>query len=92
MKINWEARFKNPVFWMTVIPAVVSCVYAILGAFGIVPALTENMVLNIAAAIITALTTLGVLVDPTTAGINDSHLAMTYSAPRKDDVFEEEGL
>lgn len=92
MKINWNARFKNPVFWMTVIPAVVSCVYAILGAFGIVPALTENMVLNIAAAIITALTTLGVLVDPTTAGINDSHLAMTYKAPRKDDVFEEEGL
>lgn len=92
MKINWKARFKNPVFWMTVIPAVVSCVYAILGAFGIVPALTENMVLNIAAAIITALTTLGVLVDPTTAGINDSHLAMTYKAPRKDDVFEEEGL
>jgi phi LC3 family holin len=40
--------------------------------------------------VITALTTLGVLVDPTTAGINDSHLAMTYSAPRADDTKEEE--
>lgn len=82
--INWTVRFKNPVFWMTVIPAVVTCVYTILGAFGIVPALTENMVLNITTAVITALTTLGVLVDPTTAGVGDSKLARTYNAPRKD--------
>lgn len=89
MNINWKVRIKNPVFWTTVIPAVVTCVYAVLGALGIVPVLTENMVLNIVAAIITALTTLGVLVDPTTAGISDSALAMTYSAPRKDDLSEE---
>lgn len=90
MNINWKVRFKNPVFWMTVIPAVVTCVYAVLGAFGVVPALTENMVLNITTAVITALTTLGVLVDPTTNGLGDSHLAMTYKAPRKDDTAEEE--
>ena len=52
MKINVKARFKNPVFWMTVIPAATSFVYCVLGAFGIVPALTESMVLNIATAII----------------------------------------
>lgn len=91
-KINWKVRIKNPVFWTTIIPAVVACVYTVLGAFGVVPALTENMVLNIASAVITALTVLGVLVDPTTAGIGDSHLAMTYGAPRKDDTDEEEGL
>ena len=87
--INWKVRFRNPVFWMTVVPAVVTCIYSVLGAVGIVPALTESMVLNIAAAIVTALTTLGVLVDPTTAGMCDSALAMTYSAPRKDDLSEE---
>lgn len=92
MKINWKVRIKNPVFWTTIIPAVVACVYTILGAFGIVPALTENMVLNIAGAVITALTVLGVLVDPTTNGIGDSKLAQTYLAPRKDDVAEEEGI
>lgn len=92
MKINWTARLKNPVFWSTVIPALTAFIYCVLGAFGITPALTESMVLNVAAAIITALTTLGVLVDPTTAGVNDSALAMTYSAPRKDDTEEEEGL
>ncbi len=86
--INWNVRMRNPVFWMTIIPAAVSFCYCVLGAFGIMPALTENMVLNIVSAVITALTTLGVLVDPTTSGLGDSRLAMTYSAPRKDDMEE----
>ena len=90
--INWKVRIKNPVFWLTIIPAVVTCVYCILGALGIFPALTENMVLNFATALVTALTTLGVLVDPTTKGLGDSHLAMTYKAPRCDDTAEEEGI
>lgn len=89
MNINWKIRIKNPVFWATIIPALVGSVYTALGAFGIVPALTESMVLNIVTAVITALTTLGVLVDPTTAGIGDSALAMTYDVPRKDDFLEE---
>lgn len=90
--INWKVRIKNPLFWMTVIPAAVSFVYCVLGAFGIVPALTESMVLNIVSSVITALTTLGVLVDPTTAGIGDSDLAMTYEFPRKDAAEEEDAL
>lgn len=92
MNINWKVRFKNPVFWMTIIPAVTGFVYAVLGAFEIVPALSENMVLNLATMLITALTTLGVLVDPTTKGLSDSNMAMTYKAPRKDDTEEERGL
>jgi phi LC3 family holin len=92
MKINWKIRIKNPIFWTTVIPAAVSFLYCVLGAFGIVPALTENMVLNLASAAITALTVVGVLVDPTTKGLNDSSMAMTYKAPRADDTDEEEGL
>lgn len=90
MNINWKVRLRNPVFWMTVVPSAVSFVYCLLGALEIVPALSENMVLNLAAAVITALTTLGVLVDPTTAGIGDSELAMTYDLPRKDDLYEED--
>lgn len=90
--INWTARFKNPVFWGTVIPAVVGAVYAVLGALGVVAPIAESEVLNLAAIIIGVLTTLGVLNDPTTAGLGDSKLAMTYKAPRKDDVKEEEGV
>ncbi|MBQ4118423.1 MAG: hypothetical protein IJD08_05495 [Oscillospiraceae bacterium] len=58
--INWKVRIKNPVFWMTIVPSGVSFVYCVLGACGIVPALTESMVMNIFSAVITALTTLGV--------------------------------
>lgn len=92
MTINWKARIKNPVFWMTIIPTVVGFVYTVLGIFGIVPAISESMVMEIATMIISALATLGVLVDPTTAGVNDSALAMTYTAPRKDDIGEEANL
>ena len=92
MNINWKVRIKNPVFWTTVIPAAVSFVYCVFGALGVVPALTESIILNLASAVITALTVVGVLVDPTTKGLNDSHMAMTYKAPRKDDTEEERGL
>lgn len=92
MKINWKVRLKNPVFWMTIIPAITGFVYTVLGAFEIVPALSENVVLNLATMVITALTTLGVLIDPTTKGVSDSGLAMTYEVPRIDDVDEEVGL
>ena len=87
--INWKVRIKNPVFWATVLPAGVSFVYCVLGAFGVVPALGESTVISIISAVITALTTLGVLVDPTTAGVKDSALAMTYTAPRSDEKEDE---
>ena len=90
--INWIARLKNPVFWTTVIPAITGMVYAVLGALGVVAPIAESEVLNLVFVVIGVLTTLGVLVDPTTAGLGDSKLAMAYKAPRKDDVTEEEGI
>ena len=87
--INWKVRFRNPVFWATVVPALITFVYVVLKALGIVPVLEENVLLEIVSAVIAALTTIGVLVDPTTGGIGDSALALTYEAPRKDDTEEE---
>lgn len=81
MKINWKVRLKNPVFWLTVIPALVTFVYTVLGAFDVVPALSQDVVVNIVTAIITALTTIGVLVDPTTKGVGDSARALGYDRP-----------
>lgn len=63
MKINWKVRLKNPVFWLTVIPAVIALVYTVLGLFGVVPTLSEDVLVNAVTAIITALTTIGVRVD-----------------------------
>ena len=81
MKINFKVRAKNPVFWLTVIPALVTFVYTVLGACGVVPSVSEDMVTNIITAVVSALTALGVLVDPTTKGVSDSKRALGYDAP-----------
>ena len=81
MKINWKVRLRNPVFWLTAIPAVLAMVYTVLGLFGIVPTITKDMILNAVVTIVEALTVLGVLVDHTTPGINDSDRAMGYEVP-----------
>lgn len=82
MKINLKVRMKNPLFWLTFIPAVITFVYTMFGLFGIVPPISEDALENGLTAIVTALTTLGVLVDPTTRGVNDSENAMSYAKPK----------
>lgn len=81
MKINWKVRLKNPVFWLTVIPAGIALVYTVLGLFGVVPTISEDVLVNAVTAIISALTTVGVLIDPTTKGVSDSDRALTYEEP-----------
>ena len=81
MKINWKVRIKNPVFWLTAVPAVLTVAYTILGLFNVVPTISEDTVINALTAIISALTALGVLVDPTTKGVKDSERALTYDEP-----------
>ena len=82
MKINLKVRVKNPVFWLTLIPAAVSFLYTVLALFDIVPFISENTLVNGLCTVVTVLTTLGVLVDPTTAGLSDSEQAMTYDKPK----------
>lgn len=84
MKINWKVRIRNPLFWATAIPAVVGMIYTVLGALGVVPSLEEDAVLGFFGMIVSVLTSIGVLVDPTTKGFDDSDLAMTYDEPRDD--------
>lgn len=81
MKINWKVRLKNPVFWLTAIPAVIALIYTLLGLFGVVPTISEDKLVNAVTAIISALTTIGVLIDPTTKGVCDSDKALTYEEP-----------
>lgn len=81
MKINWKVRLKNPVFWLTVIPALIALIYTVLGLLGVVPTISEDTLVNAVTAIISALTTVGVLIDPTTKGVGDSDRALTYEEP-----------
>lgn len=78
MKINWKERFKNKTFLITFITLIVAFVYQMLGIFGVVPAISEDIIVNIFTVAVQLLAMLGVVVDPTTKGINDSDRAMTY--------------
>lgn len=81
MRINVKVRLNNPMFWLTIIPAAATFIYSLLGCFDIVPPISEDILVKSLTTIITALTTLGVLVDPTTKGVGDSEKAMTYTNP-----------
>lgn len=78
MKINWKVRFKNKTFLVAFITVIVSVVYQVLAALEIVPKISQDTVMNCLLAIVTILTGLGVVTDPTTKGITDSERALEY--------------
>ena len=87
MKINWMVRIKNKNFWMTLIPAVLLLAQVVAAVFGYTLELGDmgNKLLAVVNALFAVLTILGVVTDPTTAGVSDSIQAMTYTAPKKED-------
>lgn len=82
MKINWLVRFKNKTFLLTFIPLILAFVYQLLGLFEVVPRISENDIMNFISIIINLLAALGVITDPTTAGLSDSERALTYTEPK----------
>ncbi len=78
MKINIKARLKNKMFVLSASALIISFVYQMLGAFDIVPKVTENEISGLVTLFVNILAFVGVLVDPTTEGISDSDRAMTY--------------
>lgn len=83
MNINWKLRFRNRVTLTAIILGVVALVYQLLGLAGIVPAVSESQITQIAVMVIDLLVLLGVVVDPTTEGISDSRQAMAYENPKQ---------
>lgn len=83
MNINWKCRLKNKATLAALIGAVVALIYQILGILGVVPKVSQDAVMQAIGIIINVLVALGVVVDPTTAGVSDSAEAMTYTEPRK---------
>lgn len=84
-KINWEVRLKSKTFWLAAVPAFLLLAQTIGAPFGYK---WDFVVLNQQlAAIINAafglLAIIGVVVDPTTAGIKDSQRVMEKSEGNK---------
>lgn len=88
MKLNWKVRFKNKVWVTSFFAFLISTVFTFLGMFDVYPSVTENQVLDIVNQAINLLSLLGILIDPTTAGLGDSERALSYQEPYKD--IEEE--
>lgn len=86
MKLNWKVRFKNKVWLTSFFAAILTFVYTILGMFDIYPEITKNDIGEIINSMLMFLSLTGVIVDPTTAGLNDSNRAMGYEVPYSDEL------
>ena len=84
MRINWKVRFKNRIWLSSFLSLIVGFVYSMFALFDVFPAVTENTICQVINQILTFLGMIGVLVDPTTAGLNDSNRAMSYEDPWQD--------
>ena len=84
-KINWTVRLKSKTFWLTVIPALLLLVQVVAAVFGFELDLGDlgNKLLAVVNALFAVLSILGIVTDPTTAGVSDSAQAMTYTEPKE---------
>ena len=82
--INWKVRIKNKLFWCEAIPAVALVIQAIAAVFGyqLDFGTLVGKILAVVDAVFALLVILGIVVDPTTEGVRDSRLAMTYEEPK----------
>ena len=84
--INWKVRLKNKAFWIGFIPALLLLVQVAAAVFGFslnLDWLGERLLAVVNAAF-ALLAFLGVVTDPTTAGVSDSTQALTYDKPKEE--------
>lgn len=91
MKINWKVRLKNPVFWVQVAVAVVLPILAHLGlkwedmtTWAALGGVLLDAVKNPVIVVAVIVSVWNAVIDPTTAGVGDSSLALTYEEPKKE--------
>lgn len=85
MNVNWTVRLKNKTFWMTIIPAIFVLLKTVASALGFEFDFdgTENIIIQVVEVVFVILAAVGVVVDPTTAGVGDSQRALGYTEPSK---------
>ena len=85
MQINWKVRLKNKTWLLAFAGAIVAFVYQILGMLGVVAPIAEDNVTQIIGLLVNLLVALGIVQDPTTAGMSDSNEVLSYSEPKKEE-------
>ena len=88
MKINWIVRIKNKAFWLAIIPAVLLLIQAVADVIGYQIDFGDisDKLIAVVNAVFMVLSTLGIVVDPTTAGISDSARALAYTTPNNNET------
>ena len=81
MKLNWKVRFRNKVWLGNFLSLIVGFVYSLLALLDVFPEVTQSLVLQLMNQVLTFLGLIGVIVDPTTAGLGDSDRALEYEEP-----------
>ena len=86
MSINWRVRLKNKAFWMAIIPAALLLIQQVCAVVGVQLDFGElqAQLVAIVGTVFTLLAILGIVADPTTAGVGDSEQAMGYTEPKED--------
>ena len=82
MKINWKLRLQNKVTLTSIIMMGISIVYQILNAAGLTPKVEQQAIIDIFTMVIDLVALLGIVVDPTTTGVDDSYNALNYKKPK----------
>lgn len=85
MSINWKVRVRNKAFWVALIPALLLLVQQVCGVVGVQLDFgqLQDQLTAIVGTVFAILAILGIVADPTTAGVGDSEQAMTYDEPRE---------
>ncbi|MCI9077339.1 MAG: holin [Lachnospiraceae bacterium] len=90
MKLNLKVRFKNPVFIIQVILAILAPVLAYAGltmqditSWKMLGGIIINAASNPYVSGLAVISLWNAVNDPTTAGISDSYNALSYTEPKK---------
>jgi phi LC3 family holin len=88
MKINWKVRFANPEFWKQIALAVFVPLLAYYGmmwedmtTWAAIGNLFVQAIQNPVVVLSVVVSVYNAIIDPTTKGIGDSKLALTYDKP-----------
>lgn len=90
-KINWKVRFKNPLFWIQAVGALLTPVLVGLGlqwedmtSWAALWEALRKAVLNPVIVVSAVYSLWACVTDPTTAGMGDSSQALSYTEPKKE--------
>ncbi|EGQ1305880.1 TPA: phage holin [Staphylococcus pseudintermedius] len=81
--INWKVRIKQKTFWVAMLSAIFLFAQSIAKVLGYDIQVYTEQLTDALNSILGILVLMGVIQDPTTQGVSDSHQALNYEEPRQ---------